>query len=75
MLFYVNDIFSDLMSREKIREVIRRYMPTQYERGNTNISLASQDLLQQKKLNLHEGETKVQFHNLVFTLSVNPNNC
>lgn len=31
-------------------------MPPSLERGNTNVSLASQDLLQQRKLNLHEGK-------------------
>ena len=30
-------------------------MPPQMERGYTNMSLTSNDLLQQKKLNLHEG--------------------
>ncbi|XP_045192778.2 uncharacterized protein LOC123549036 isoform X5 [Mercenaria mercenaria] len=61
---------SDLMSREKIREVIRRFMPPSLERGNTNISLASQDLLQQKKLNLHEGNKNVRESHLMETKPV-----
>ncbi|XP_052789596.1 uncharacterized protein LOC128224033 isoform X4 [Mya arenaria] len=61
---------SDLMSRERIREIIRRFMPPQLDRGNTNMSLASQDLLQQKKLNLHEGNKNVRQPHLMETKPV-----
>ena len=44
---------SDLMSRDKIREIIQKFMPQSADRG---ISLASTDLLQPKKLSLHEGK-------------------
>ena len=43
------------MSREKIREIIQRFMPQTMDRGTTNMSLTSTDLLQPKKLSLHEG--------------------
>lgn len=45
-------------------------MPAQYERGNTTMSLASQDLLQQKKLNLHEGVNFTYLSNISHTLFV-----
>ncbi|KAL4218691.1 hypothetical protein ACF0H5_021279 [Mactra antiquata] len=61
---------SDLMSREKIREIIKRFMPPTMERGNTNISMASQDLLQQKKLNLHEGNKNIRQSHLMETKPV-----
>ncbi|XP_060069780.1 apoptotic chromatin condensation inducer in the nucleus-like [Ylistrum balloti] len=43
---------SDFMSRDRIHEVIERFLPP-YDRVNTNMSTASSDLLQQKKMNLH----------------------
>ncbi|XP_021376160.1 uncharacterized protein LOC110464964 isoform X3 [Mizuhopecten yessoensis] len=43
---------SDFMSRDRIHEVIERFLPP-YDRLTTNMSTASSDLLQQKKMNLH----------------------
>lgn len=58
------------MSRDKIREVIRKFMPPSLERGNTNVSLASQDLLQQRKLNLHEGNKSSSADIDIFMLDI-----
>ncbi|XP_069122129.1 uncharacterized protein [Argopecten irradians] len=43
---------SDFMSRDRLHEVIERFLPP-YDRVTTNMSTASSDLLQQKKMNLH----------------------
>ncbi|XP_052221195.1 uncharacterized protein LOC127837841 isoform X3 [Dreissena polymorpha] len=61
---------SDLMSKDRIREIIRRFMPLQFERGNTNVSITSQDLLQQKKLALHEGNKNLRQPQLMETKPV-----
>ncbi|KAL3871979.1 hypothetical protein ACJMK2_039950 [Sinanodonta woodiana] len=49
---------SDFMSRDKLNDLIQRFMPM--ERGNTNISITSHDLLHQKKINLQMGNKNIR---------------
>ncbi|XP_033758194.1 uncharacterized protein LOC117340541 [Pecten maximus] len=48
---------SDFMSRDRIHEIIERFLPP-YDRVTTNMSTASSDLLQQKKMNLHMSKAR-----------------
>jgi hypothetical protein len=55
LFFY---FFSDFTSKETMHTLIEKFYPS-FDRGISNLTSASQqELLQQKKMNIHEGKTR-----------------
>lgn len=50
-------IYSDFTSREAMHELIEKFFPS-FDRGISNLTSNSVELLQQKKMNIHEGKSR-----------------
>ena len=49
--------FSDFTSREAMHNLIERFYP-RFDRGISNLTSTSAELLQQKRMNIHDGKTR-----------------